>query len=88
MQVILGKLLGKLVEFVDGQTKQKAVLDTVLLTKLFAADLMSHVVYGPENNLDLLGNEEQRSEFAKDVEWSEERMLTYWSLLMLWFPSM
>lgn len=63
-------------------------MDAVRMASLFAADVMSFVVYGEENRLNLLGDAEQREEFAKDLKWQEERLLKVFSLVMLWYPSM
>jgi hypothetical protein len=87
MQTVFKVLLQRLVTFIDAEISQDRAVEVNRLSRWFAADLMSHVVYGSENCLNLLGDESQRLEFKRDLEWQDERLLTLSSLLMLWYPS-
>ncbi len=87
MQAVFKTLLGRLVEYIDEMSEGDRPVDVITLSRLYAADVGSHVVYGSENSLNLLEDEGQRLGFQKDLNWTDNRFLTVWSLLMLWHPS-
>lgn len=87
MQGVFKTVLGRLIHYVDEQGGEERPLDVIGLARLYTADIGSHIVYGSENSLNVLGDESQRIEFQGDLKWTENRLVTLWSLLMLWYPS-
>ena len=87
MQATFRTVLGRLVAYIDAKSKEGQPIDAIKLARLYAAEVGSNVVYGSKEGLNLLGDEGQRQDFERDLKWTENRFLTLWSLLLLWYPS-
>jgi hypothetical protein len=87
MQQIFTSHLPTLVDFIDTNIGAQPSIDVIYLSRLFAADIVSNIIYGPENAVNVLGDQNQREAFKHDLVWSDERLFSISTLLILWYPS-
>lgn len=86
---VAGFVEEKIEEAADADSKGRSgVVDALMMARLFAADVGSSVVYGEENALNVLNDQEQRREFEADLRWSDNRLLSLWTLFMVWYPDL
>lgn len=88
MQGIFRTLLARLVVFIDSESQNGQPLDALRLSRLFAADLMSHVVYGSENSMNSLEDTQLRKDLELNLSWFFDRLINFGTLFMLWYPSL
>ena len=86
VQETVKTLLERLVRLIDEESAGDEPVDVFWVSRLFSADLMSHIIYGSENSLDTLADRNLREQFGKDLEWQLGRLLSLWSLFLLWLP--